>query len=712
MSYFHEMFRDLYRDAKALPSVLYQRDEASLHLSSKPLLWLNLLALGLAIFHIVNAFYPLVSDIQRNMIHLAGFSLLGVFYYPLLKQEPKRSFWLDFALGILLVASILYFMMMEDTMYRRQSAQQDIFGWVDWLWALVLLFGTLELTRRTTGWIIPLLILLAISYITWLGPMLGGVFNFKGLSWETVAFREIFGDDALFGSIATISSTYVFLFIVFGAFLIRSGAGDFVVDLARGVAGRFVGGAGWVAVIASGLTGTISGSAVANTASTGVITIPLMKRSGFPPKFAAAVEAAASTGGQIMPPIMGAGAFVMATYTQIPYEHIVAVSFLPALLYFFSVAVFVRIEAKKQGLQPIIDSESKPLKQALKDQGASFIVPIILLTYLMIDGKTPTYAACAGIIAIVVSSWFTKTRMGITACLEALIAATRSMIMMGILLCAVGLMVNVITTTGIGTAFSLMIQQWSSGNLLVALILVALASLVLGMGLPVTAAYIVLATLSAPALTGMMLDVQLVDVIAAGKLPESTHMLLMLADPSLVERVAAPMSSAEAQQLLNSLPEAIRLNLREQAIDPTVAQTALLSAHMIIFWLSQDSNVTPPVCLAAFTAAAIAKTPPMSTGFESWKLAKGLYVLPVLFAYTPFLSGDFQSALVIFGFALVAVYALAAGLQGGMERSIGWGLRSMALLSGALLLYPHDSIQLIGLGLFAFTFALHRKVSF
>ena len=164
----------------------------------------------------------------------------------------------------------------------------------------------------------PCLIIIALTYIGWWGQLIGGVFSFPGLSWESIAFRSIFGDDAMFGTIARISSTFVFLFIIFGAFLLRSGAGDFVINIARAIAGRMVGGPGIVAVIASGLTGTISGSAVANTASTGVITIPLMKKAGFPAKFAGGVEAASSTGGQLMPAIMGAGAFVMASFTQIP----------------------------------------------------------------------------------------------------------------------------------------------------------------------------------------------------------------------------------------------------------------------------------------------------------------------------------------------------------------------------------------------------------
>ncbi|UJF24325.1 TRAP transporter permease [Suttonella sp. R2A3] len=686
-------------------------DSGNHHLSRVLLIAFNTIALILAIFSITNAFYPLVSELQRNIIHFIGFAALAVMYYPLHVVNYRwRSQWLDLMLGLGMVVAAAWFMGIEDQVYVRQSAQEAMFSTLDWVFAVILLLGTLELTRRTTGWVIPILIVLSVSYISWLGELLPGVFRFAGLSPETVLFRSIYGDDALFGSIASISSTYVFLFIIFGAFLLRSGAGDFVVDLARGIAGRFIGGPGWVAVIASGLTGTISGSAVANTASTGVITIPLMQRAGFPSKFAAGVEASASTGGQIMPPIMGAGAFVMASYTLIPYEHIVAVAFLPAILYFLSVAMFVRIEAKKQGLKPVSEANVKPLSQTLKDQGASFIIPIVVLITLLIKGYTPTYAAVIGIMTIIAASWLTKTKMGLSACLEALINGSKNMVMMGVLLCAVGLIVNVISTTGIGNTFSLMISSWADGNLLVAIVLVALASLILGMGLPVTAAYIVLATLSAPALTAMMLDSQLVQMIADGALPESVAPLLMLADPSIASAISAPMPIAEAQTLFDSVPEELRFMLRDQAVDPTVAQTALLSAHMIVFWLSQDSNVTPPVCLASFTAATIAKTPPMATGFESWKLAKGMYIMPVLFAYTPFLSGDWVASLLIFTFGCFGVYALAAAMQGAMERRIGWIYRALLAACGVAMLWPNDIARIVGLAAFVVLFILQFRL--
>ena len=692
-----------------MPDILSHGDESTARLTPALVAWIDAIAIALAAFHIVNALYPLVSESERNMIHFAGFATLALFHYPLLPRARKRSLIIDLPLVIIVVASVVYFYSSEDTIYQNQISEQPLFTTVGTILGAGLLLSAVELTRRATGWVIPALIVIALCYISWLGPILPGVFKFSGLSGETVLFRSIYGDDALFGTIASISSTYVFLFILFGAFLIRAGAGDFVIDLARGVAGRFVGGPGLVAVIASALTGTISGSAVANTASTGVITIPLMKRAGFPPVFAAAVESAASTGGQIMPPIMGAGAFVMASYTLIPYQHIVTVALLPAILYFLSVAMFVRIEARKHGLATSDDTPTKPLLQSLKDQGASFLIPIAVVIVLLVKGYTPTYAAMIGIGAIIVSSVFTKTRMGPKAIMQALVEGAKSMIMMGVLLCAVGLLINVISTTGLGTAFSLMIDHWAGGNLLLALFLVALASLILGMGLPVTAAYIVLATLCAPALTAMILDRELIHLVVNHQLPQRVQPLLALADPALVAQLQSQLSVTAATELIQQLPQQLLTLLRAQAIDPGVTRTALLSAHMIIFYLSQDSNVTPPVCLASFTAATIAETPPMKTGFKSWKLAKGLYIMPLLFAYTPFLSGNLTEALKIFFFASFGVYALAATFEGAMERPLDRRHRTLCGAAGTLLLMPSDIPRLIGLTLFALLFFLQYK---
>jgi len=590
---------------------------------------------------------------------------------------------IDVLIGLTAAISAVYLISMEDAIYARGVK----LALPEWIAGIALILTALEFTRRTTGWIIPILITLALTYVGWWGAMLDGVFQFSGLSYETILFRSIYGDDGIFGNIARISSTFVFMFILFGAFLLRSGAGEFVINLARAVAGKTVGGPGLVAVFASGLTGTISGSAVANTASTGVITIPLMKRAGFNAKFAAGVESAASTGGQLMPPIMGAGAFVMASYTQIPYTTIVTVSILPAILYFASVAFYVRIEAKKSNVQMVDDEQIRAI-DVLKEGGLPFLLPITALIGMLIYGFTPTYAAGISIVAVIVASWLTPNKMGVTAVLEALALGAKNMVMTGVLLCAVGLIVNVIATTGIGNTFSLMITEWAQGNLLIAIVLIALASLVLGMGLPVTAAYIVLGTLSAPALYNLIVDAQLVELIANGLLSDQAKNIMMIAVPEKIALLGSAMPVEEAKLILASIPPDLAGTIREVAISPHAATFALLSAHLIIFWLSQDSNVTPPVCLAAFTAAAIAKTPPMITGFYSWKLAKGLYIVPLLFAYTPMLGGSWVDDITIFSFAFLGLYAFASAFQGHMESKLNPIMRLLSLALAFFLIAP------------------------
>ena len=645
---------------------------------------LSILCFLIAVGHIYVAFDPIISEFQRNAYHFAGFAFLAAVLNPIIKGQTRSKPILafDLTLGVLVAAAAIYMPFAEQGIYNRGVK----FSTLDWIAAVICIVGAIELTRRLTGWVIPCLIIIAITYVGWWGQLIGGVFSFPGLSWESIAFRSIFGDDAMFGTIARISSTFVFLFIIFGAFLLRSGAGDFVINIARAIAGRLVGGPGIVAVIASGLTGTISGSAVANTASTGVITIPLMKKAGFPSKFAGGVEAASSTGGQLMPPIMGAGAFVMASFTQIPYETIVAVAALPALLYFLSVVFFVRIEARRLGLKPM-ESDGETVGSAFKKGGASFVIPIGGLIAMLVSGFTPAYAAVFGILAVIASSWLTQNPMGPRAVFEALVMGTKGMIMTAVLLCAVGLVVNVIATAGIGNTFSLMIADWAGGNLLIAIVMVAIASLVLGMGLPVTAAYIVLATLSAPALAGMIQDRFVIEALANGTLGDAGNAVLMfgIPDPSVL---AGPLTSEDATMIIRALPLEVAAPLRDLVVPQEVAVAAILSAHMIIFWLSQDSNVTPPVALAAFTAAAIAKAPAMATGFASWKLAKGLYIVPLMMAYTPFLSGDWGIMLVIFAFGVVGIYGLAGALQGCMEAPLNPALRVVAGLAGAGCIWP------------------------
>ncbi len=547
-------------------------------------------AAGVALFHIWANTFGNLNDLWRNALHFGLLGFLGYLTYSWSKKKSpsKVSRRVDIVFGGLLLVSSGYLILFENALHMRNEVPVLF----DLLFAGIAIVLALELTRRTSGIVIPILAIILLAYILWWGQFVGGIFGIRTMSLSRVLYRMFFTDEGLFGMIATISSTYVFMFILFAAFLLKSGAGDFIVRISRSMTRRVTGGPGLVAIVASGFMGTISGSAVANTVSTGSITIPVMKKAGYPAKFAAAIETASSTGGQLMPPIMGAGAFIMAQWTQIPYVVIIGAALLPALLYFASVIFSVLLEVKKQGIQPPAVKDIEPVGKILRE-GVHFLIPISVLITLLIVGFTPTFVAGISILAVIAASWIRhENRMGLRAILDALATGTKNMMVTGVLLITVGIVVGTINMTGISISFSQLVVQWSGSSILLALLLITIASLLLGMGLPVTAAYVMIAILTVPALTEM--------------------------------------------------------------------GVGLLAAHMIIFWLSQDSNVTPPVCLAAFAASSIAGSKPMATGFASWKLAKGLYILPVLFAYTGLISGTWGERFLVFGFALFGLFAFAA----------------------------------------------------
>jgi TRAP transporter 4TM/12TM fusion protein len=640
------------------------------------------LAVTFALFHVYNNWFTAVSELWFAAIHFGGFGALCALAWHRTEDGTHRHGWreaFNILLALLSISVPIYFVLFEDALYVREAE----FLLSDYIFAAMSVLLAMEFTRRTSGWFMPALIVVSLCYILFLGRYVSGVFAFPGLSLETVLYRSYWSGDGMFGMVANISSTFVFMFILFGAFLLKSGAGDFIVKVARSVAGRYQGGAGHVAVIGSGLMGSVSGSAVATTVSTGVITIPMMTRSGFSPRFAAGVEAAASTGGQLMPPVMGAGAFVMSSYTQIPYLTIIAVSVLPALLYFLTVAFFVRIEARRLNVA-VGNDEGEPSTLETLKSGWHFIIPLAVLIVSLIAGYTPVRSATFAIFAVVGVSWLTDTPMYVERCVDAILDALRIMVPTAMLLVAVGLVVNVVTTTGLGNAFSVMIVDWAGGSLLMTLVLVALASLILGMGLPVTASYIVLATLAAPALYDLISHTVMLDALRAPDLPSNIQAVVNLFGGDPVRALA-------------EMPAEMRQLVRSELLDPTLVTSMLLSAHLIIFWLSQDSNVTPPVCLVAFTAAAIAGTPPMRTGLTSWKVAKGLYLVPMLFAFTPLVTGTWPERLTVFGFACLGLYSLAGILQWHLEEKL-------TLLTGPLLLASAGLLLWTPLGLMAHVF--------
>lgn len=624
-------------------------------------------AILISLFHFYVNIWGGISDLWFNSAHFALLASLGFLTYEASNDDNKISIF-NIIFALLSLSTFVYMVLFEESLYELANGQMRT---SDVIVACLTIALAIEMVRRATGYIIPIIIILCISYILFLGQYFEGIFAFAGMDYERFLYRMFYTSEGLFGPIATISSTYVFMFILFAAFLLKSGAGDFIVDVSNAVAGKYTGGTGHVAVFSSALMGTISGSAVANTVSTGSITIPMMKKAGFKGTFAAAIEAAASTGGQIMPPIMGAGAFIMAQITNIPFVTIVSVSILPAILYFASISFYIHIHAKENNIKGE-DSNIKVLP--LLREGFHFIIPLTTLVGLLIYGYSPTYAASIAIVTIILASYLTKNkRMGIKEILEALALGSQNMIVTGVLLIAVGVIVGVINISGVGITFSQLIMEWSGNSLLIAIVLVALASLILGMGLPVTASYVVLSVLSAPALVGLMLSPEMAALVNAGiQLPEVTMYLL--------------------------------------------------SAHLIIFWLSQDSNLTPPVCLAAFAAAAIAKTPPMETGLVSWKIGKGMYILPLLFAFTPLITGDWYERFEVFIFAFFGILSFSIVMEGFWDKKMMILERAVFALATVLLLtedeaYNIDSYfgivqttHIVGLGIFVASILLHKML--
>ncbi|RLA81154.1 MAG: TRAP transporter permease [Deltaproteobacteria bacterium] len=592
------------------------------------------IAVFCSLFHLWVNTIGVMPAIYRNAVHMGFILVLAFLLYPLSKKAPRKGFAIDVFLACLAAAAAVYILLFEEELHLERASVPIL---RDHIFAAIALIVLLVGTQRATGWVIPLLSLFFLSYALFLGKLIPGAFHYRGVALGRLLYRMYLTDEGIFGVVCSVSATYVYLFILFGAFLLKSGAGEFIIRLAQAIAGRRVGGPAKIAVLSSGLMGSVSGSAVANTVATGSFTIPLMKRMGYRPAFAAAVEAAASTGGQLMPPIMGAGAFIMAQWTGISYLKIIAVAAIPAVMYFLSVGFFVHIEALKMGLKPLTDEEVPPVGQTIKE-GANFLIPVGLLVFLLVRGFTPTYAACLGILAIVVTSWFSKrTRMGLRDILDALEMGARNSVSTAAILICAGTIIGVVGITGVGITFSQMVIELSGGHLFWAIVLVMLASLLLGMGLPVTASYIFLAVLAAPALKGLGIS--------------------------------------------------------------------LLAAHMIIFWYSQDANVTPPVCLAAYSAAGIAGSKPMETGLLAWKLAKGLYIIPFLFAYSPLLfEGPVHQVLITAICATLGLFAFTVLTEGFfLQKLRPWEWPLVVGATGGLL-WPHDLARVGG---FIFLLALY-----
>lgn len=446
----------------------------------------------------INSF-SLMMVIKKNAIHLGLMLALTFLMYPATKKSSKeKPSIFDWGFGILGILTGLYIYFTYDSLIDRSLTPNTI----DYCFAVITVLLILEAARRAVGWILPVLSISFIFYAKF-GYIFPGVLAHQGFTWKRILTRMYLTDNGIYGVTLMVSASYVFMFILFGSFLNKSGTAKFFNDFSLAFAGKFRGGPAKVAVMASGLMGTISGSSQANVATTGAFTIPLMKEVGYTPRFSAAVEAAASTGGILMPPIMGAASFMMASFLGVPYLKVMMAGIIPALFYYFAIFVMVDLEAQKLDLRGLSKDKLPNLKLVIKKQG-HLMIPILIILVLLVKGLTPLYSAFYGLISVIVVSFLKKsTRMSLKDILEALEDGAKNAVPVAIACAVVGFIVGVVSMTGLGQVLAHNILKLSMGQTWLALILVMIASIFLGMGLPATACYIITASIAAPALINM-----------------------------------------------------------------------------------------------------------------------------------------------------------------------------------------------------------------
>jgi len=453
------------------------------------------IAIGMSVYHIYTGAFGSPEALLHRSIHLLFALTLVFIVYPFSKEKPRR--WLDYLMLGLSISSIIYLFWNYDYFITRYPYVHPL-SKADLIMGIILIVMLLEAARRSIGLAMPVTAVIFIIY-AYLGPHMPGLMRHAGFNTEVIVDQLYMTTEGIFGIPLGVSATYVILFVIFGAFLERSGGGQFFMELAMATTGKSRGGPGKIAVISSSLFGTISGSAVANVMVTGQFTIPMMKRTGFQPHFAGAVEATASTGGQIMPPVMGAAAFVMAEFTGLPYITVCKHALIPAVLYYISVFMAIHFEALRTNLRGMLDTVPK-LGMVLLTKG-HLLLPVAVILYLMFAGYTPMYACIFAIISVLILANFRReTRMGILKILEALEEGAKGTLSVAVACACAGIVIGVINLTGLGLKFTSFVLFLAGESLAPALLFTMGAGIILGMGLPTTAAYIVMAALLVPAL--------------------------------------------------------------------------------------------------------------------------------------------------------------------------------------------------------------------
>lgn len=612
-----------------------------------------IIAIAFSAFQFFTAGFGTLLSVRQRSLHIIFAYVLGFLLYPATEKSDKsKPTVLDYILAVLTVIVFGYlFMNVEEIANKAGNATT-----LDLILGVSAILITLEVTRRVVGAALPIVAIVFLLYAK-LGPYLPGILAHRGFSFERIISHMYLTLEGILGIPIGVSATFVFMFILFGSFLDKTGVGKFFIDLAFALTGHTKSGPAMTAVVASGLMGSVSGSSVANTVTTGAFTIPLMKKTGYEPYFAGAVEATASTGGQIMPPVMGAAAFIMAEFTGISYLSICIAAAIPALLYYFGVGVMVHLEASKLGLKGLPKEELPKVGKILKEEGY-LLLPLIAIIVLLVMQYTPTRAAFVAIVisvfmALIASILKKDGSFKLTDILEALEAGGKGAVSVACACACAGIVVGVVTLTGLGLRVAEMIVTLAAGRLLPTLFLTMIASIILGMGLPTTAKYIVLATMAVPAL--IKLDVN------------------------------------------------------------------LMAAHLFILYFGVVADITPPVALAAYAGAGIAGANAMKTGFQAVKLASAAFIVPYLMCLNPSLILvdeivettihflPIYRALPVIVSALIGMLCLAGGIEGYLLTNSKWYERAVLIIAAVLLLDPGFLTDAIGLGALILVYLLQKS---
>ncbi len=629
----------------------YDRESATRIWEGTPKIIITVIMTLFSLYCLYMTLFSTALPEVRLTLFVGCIIILGFLTYPAKKGHVRVNSlpWYDIVLMLVGSACFFYFAINAFTLIQLATRIEPIHVIIGVIGILVLI----ELCRRCVG--IPILCVVAALLIyTFYNQLSYNPSFFSAL--KNVVYKLFYTTSGVIGTPINVCFTYIVLFIIFGAFLERTGIASFFIDFANRVAGWSSGGPAKVAVISSALCGMVSGSSVGNTVTTGSVTIPMMKKTGYKPEFAGAVEAAASTGGQIMPPIMGAAAFLMAEYMDLPYAEVAVKAILPAILYFSGIFIAVHLEAKKLGLQGIPRTELPKWGYLLRN--LYLILPLVLLVWLVSSGaKTMATSAALSILASFIIGfihllatnirqmngqgfgkilWLT-VKASLLSAIDALAAGAKGAITVAVACAMAGMIAGCITVTGLASILINAIVQLAGNATIVGLVLTMLCCIVLGMGVPTTANYCIMASTCAPIL------------IQLGFSP--------------------------------------------------------VAAHFFVFYFGIVADITPPVALAAYAGSAIAKSNPMKTGINATKLAIAAFIVPYIFAYNPSMlfvgNVEWYDVLLISVTALLGLFGIAAALNGHLFRKIPMVLR-LALVAGGLgMMIPGLTSDLIGLAVVA-----------